>query len=149
MGMTFNEVYPQPGDFHPLIPQVWRSVNGSPAELAFLLGGDQSITDILATVIVGTEELGIPLKPGIYLDAQRDPFEASGHPGLSIEFDHNGCNVLTGEFTVTDASFAANNTASSFAFSFEQHCNDATPALFGTFTYNANATEVPEPAGYL
>src|SRR5205807_1408426 len=44
-------------------------------------------------------------------------------------------------FTITDATFAG-NTIQSFAASFEQHCEGQPPALFGTFTYNAN---VPVP----
>ena len=147
-GGTFNEMYPQPGDFYPLIPQTSLIIDGLPSYMYFLLGGDQNITDIFALVDIGTNHLGVPLEPGTYLDAQRAAPATSGHPGLDISFDHRGCNTLNGSFTITDASYAADGSVSSFAFSFEQHCEGATPALFGTFTYNANATEVPEPAGY-
>jgi hypothetical protein len=99
--------------------------------------------------IFGTNQLGIPMQPGAYEEAQRAPFADSGHPGLDISFQHLGCGSLTGGFVVTDATFSSNATISSFAASFEQHCGGVTPALFGTFTYNANATEVPEQAGYL
>ena len=148
MGMTFNEVYPQPGDFYQPIPHISATIQGLPSFVYFLLGGDQSITDVFATVIVGTNHLGVPLEPGTYLDAQRAAPATSGHPGLDISFDHRGCNTLNGSFTITDASYDGGGGISSFAFNFEQHCNGETPALFGTFTYNANATEVPEPAGY-
>ena len=147
-GGTFDEVYPQPGDFYSIVPQVGATVDGLPAYLLFLLGGDQGPTDFFATVTVGTNHLGVPLVPGTYLDAQRAAFATAGHPGLDISFAHRGCNTLTGNFTITDASYTGGQTVNSFAFSFEQHCEGAVPALFGTFIYNANATEVPEPAGY-
>jgi hypothetical protein len=147
-GMTFNEVYPQPGDFYEPIPHISATIQGLPSFMYFLLGGDQSIADVFATVIVGTNHLGVPLEPGTYVDAQRAAPATSGHPGLDISFDHRGCNSVTGGFTITDASYDAGGGVSSFAFNFEQHCNGETPALSGTFTYNANATEVPEPAGY-
>jgi hypothetical protein len=147
-GGTFNVMYPQATDFYPLAPQVWSTVDGVPAELAFVLGGDFSDTNHFAIIDIGTNQLGVPLRPGTYLDAQRDPFAAPGHPGLSVSFDHKGCNVVTGSFTVTDASFPNSNTVSSFAVSFEQHCEGAEPALFGTFSYAADASAVvqaPEP----
>jgi hypothetical protein len=149
-GSTFNEVYPQPGDPHPAItPAIGPRVNGLPAWVFFVLGGTNNVTDLFAIVNIATNQLGVPLEPGAYLNAQRAPDATPGHPGLNIEFDSRGCDVITGNFTVTDAVYAADGTVSSLAFNFEQHCEGATPALFGTFTYNANApTGVPEPAGY-
>jgi hypothetical protein len=145
-GGTFNEVYPQPGDPHPAIaPAIGPRVNGLPAWIFFVLGGTNNVTDLLATVNIATNQLGVPLEPGTYLNAQRAPDATPGHPGLNIEFDSRGCDVITGNFTVTDAVYAADGTVSSLAFSFEQHCEGAMPALFGTFTYNANATVIPQP----
>jgi hypothetical protein len=89
------------------------------------------------------------MQPGIYANAEEVNFDVSpGHPGLYV-YGHSGCSTITGEFDVTDASFLPDDTVSSFSASFEQHCEGETPALFGTFTYNANPpTPIPEPAGY-
>jgi len=94
-----------------------------------------------------TDQLGIPIQPGVYMNAVSAFTPMMGHPGLYV-FGHNGCSTITGGFVITDATFLPDNTLSSFSSSFEQHCEGVTPALFGTFTYNANATEVPEPASY-
>lgn len=141
-GGNFDITYPQGQD--PIVVGLAAYVQGLPGNVLFLLDASEG----MAWVNVATFQLGFPLRPGIYLDAQRDPLEAPGHPGLAISFRGLGCDTITGNFTITDATFSNSNTLSSFAVSFEQHCEGATPALFGTFTYNANATEVPEPAAY-
>jgi hypothetical protein len=149
-GGTFNEVYPQQGDENPVItPSLGPRVDGLPAWVFFSLGGTSNVTDLYAIVNIATNELGVPLEPGTYLNAQRTFDATPGHPGLYIAFESRGCDSVTGSFTITDAVYAIDGTVSSLAFSFEQHCEGETPALFGTFTYNANgATPVPEPAGY-
>ena len=132
-----------------IFPQVLQTLpNGSPTEVLIVLGPVTNYT-VDASLYFGTQALGIPIQPGTYTNAQRDPFESPGHPGLFVAFQNNGCNTLTGSFVITDATFLADNTISSFSASFEQHCDGAIPALFGTITYNANdPTPVPEPAGY-
>ena len=149
-GGTFDEVYPQPGDDNPVItPALGPRVDGLPAWVFFRLGGNGNVTDLFAIVNIATSQLGVPLLPGTYLDAQLAPDATPGHPGLRISFDSRDCDIITGSFTITNSSFAADGSVSSLAFNFEQHCEGATPALLGTFTYNANApTPVPEPAGY-
>jgi hypothetical protein len=138
-------------------PEVRRTLpDGAPAELLFDLGrvtGDA--TNTFTLLFFGTDALGIPIQPGIYTNAERADFASPGHPGLDVSFQNRGCNTDTGSFVVTDATFGVgpppffSPTISSFSASFEQHCEGAAPALFGTFTYNANAqTEVLEPGGY-
>lgn len=121
--------------------QIRRTLpSGEPAELLFVLG-QQGTPDNFALLFFGTDQMGIPIQPGFYPDAQRADFAEPGHPGLDISFDHRGCNTLTGNFTVNEATFTPDlQTIVSFVASFEQHCEGATPALFGTFSY-----VVPEP----
>ena len=113
---------------------------GEPAELDFVLGGNPTLP--FSTVTFGTDQLGIPMQPGFYADAQRADFAAPGHPGLDVTFDSWGSNTLTGNFTVTDFAYSPALGIESFAASFEQHSDGATPALSGTFTFQA----VPEPS---
>jgi hypothetical protein len=123
--------------------------DGSPTYVTFVLGTVTSGTDnTFAILQFGTNQLGIPLQPGTYTDAERAPFADPGHPGLDVSFQNRGCNTLTGSFTINQVSFFtdASNTLQigSFSASFEQHCEGATPALFGTFTFQASS--VPEPS---
>jgi hypothetical protein len=101
--------------------------------------------DTYAGLAFATDQLGIPIQPGHYTGAQRAPFAQPGHPGLDITFQHRGCNTLTGEFTIYEVTLSPDQqTILSFSASFEQHCDGATPALFGTFTYT-----LPEPSSGL
>jgi hypothetical protein len=144
-GENFDITYPINGG--PLSATGLIFVRGLPAVLEFGMGSANGLTNTFAILFFGTNQL-IPMQPGTYDDAVRPTFGFPGHPALDIEFQNRGCNTDTGSFVVTDATFFPDNTISSFSASFEQHCEGATPALFGTFTYNANATEVPEPAAY-
>ena len=86
-----------------------------------------------------TAELNAPLAVGVYPNAQRWPFEAAGHPGFDLSGDGRGCNTLTGNFTVLDASFDYTFSPAkviSFAIEFEQHCEGWPPFLTGVFYYN-------------
>ena len=112
--------------------------SGEPAELFFTLSGGQNIP--FSRLFFSTDALGIPIQPGVFLDAQR--FAQPGHPGLDVSLVNRGCNTLFGNFTISQVSFGPDNSIQSFAASFEQHCEGQIPALFGTFTYNA----VPEPS---
>jgi hypothetical protein len=143
-GGNFDLTYPQ-NEEDPIDIRYAAYINGQPSNVLFYLIGSEGE----AAINVATRQLGFPLTPGTYLDAQLDPLETPGHPGLSVSFRGLACDTITGNFTITDATFSANNTLSSFGVSFEQHCNGVAPALFGTLTYNANgAAPIPEPAGY-
>jgi hypothetical protein len=145
-GGTYDIVYPS----NEISAQIRRSLPAGPAELLFDLG-HVSPTNTFALLFFGTDQLGIPIQPGIYgipgNTAQRADFAQPGHPGLDVGFQNRGSNTLTGNFTITDVSFfhdASNQLQiGSFMASFEQHSEGATPALFGTFTFRSSA--VPEP----
>jgi len=88
------------------------------------------------------------MQPGSYADAQRAPFAELGHPGLDISMNGRGLNALTGNFTVTNFSYSPTLGIQSFAASFEQRSDSMSPALFGTLTYQAVTSPVPEPESF-
>jgi Bacterial Ig-like domain (group 2) len=78
---------------------------------------------------------GQQLVPGTYLNATLWPFQAPTVPGLSFSGDGRGCNTLSGQFTVTDAVYAADGSVQRFSATFEQHCEGAGAALRGQIVY--------------
>lgn len=86
---------------------------------------------------------GVDLTPGAYEGATRFPFNDPSEPGLSIFGDGRGCNTLTGRFDVLEATYdAISGEVISFAVDFEQHCEGAPPALFGSIRINS---DIPLP----
>ncbi len=86
---------------------------------------------------------GADLTPGAYDGATRFPFNDPSEPGLSISGDGRGCNMLTGRFDVREAVYDSfSGEVISFAADFEQHCEGAPPALFGSIRINS---DVPLP----
>jgi hypothetical protein len=145
-GGTYDIIYPS----DEITTQIRRSLPAGPAELLFDVG-QATPTNTFALLFFGTDQLGIPIQPGVYgvpgNTAQRADFAQPGHPGLDVSFQNRGSNTLTGNFTITDVSFYTDASdqlqVGSFMASFEQHSEGATPALFGTFTFRSSA--VPEP----
>ena len=86
----------------------------------------------------------VPLTPGIYEGATRFPFQEPDEPGLSVSGDGRGCNTLTGRFEVLEVKYGSGDTVTSFAATFEQHCEGASPALFGSILFNSGAPVPPE-----
>jgi len=86
------------------------------------------------------------LQIGRYEDAMRSTFRDAVHPGLDIAGRAIGCNTLGGRFevrefilTVTQTGSFSTTTLSRFDATFEQHCDNAVPALRGEVRYNAGA----------
>lgn len=77
------------------------------------------------------------LKPGAYENASRYPFQSPTHPGLDISGDGRGCNQSSGRFDILEISYTSEGEIDRFAADFEQHCEFAEPALFGSIRYNA------------
>ena len=115
-------------------------VSGEPARLLFVLEGSTPAAPF-ALLFFGTDQLGIPMQPGFYTNAQRADFADPGHPGLDIALESRGSNEVTGNFRVHEFSYSPLFGIQSFTASFEQHSEGQPPALFGTFTY-----QVPEPS---
>lgn len=84
------------------------------------------------------------LQPGPYEGATRHPFQSPTGPGLSISGDGRGCNTLTGRFDVLEAVYTVAGEIERFAADFEQHCEGAAPALFGSVRYNATVGFPPK-----
>ena len=150
-GQNYDILYtPTPGDYF----FVGASNNSSvfpnaPDTVAITVSQFEKDPDNLLLLSFSTRELGTPLVPGTYTDAQRFPFEATGHPGLDCEFDHRGSNALTGSFTVTDLTYTITSSnafvLNAFDASFEQHSEGAVPALFGQVSYrDTGNAPVPE-----
>ncbi len=78
------------------------------------------------------------LKQGKYLNAQRWPFQAPGHPGLSASGNGRGCNTLTGEFDVLEVAYNASGAITKLAVNFEQHCEDMKSDLYGQLRYRSS-----------
>lgn len=78
------------------------------------------------------------LTPGTYSNATRWPFNPVGTAGIDISGNGGGCNQSSGSFTVLQATYDAYNNPTSFWATFEQHCENAVPALRGEIRYNAN-----------
>ena len=84
------------------------------------------------------------LLPGkTYTGATRYPFH-SGNAGLDVSGSGRGCNTLTGQFTVHEATYD-NGILTGFRISFEQHCEGATPALRGELSWRALDPNAPVP----
>jgi hypothetical protein len=145
-GGTYDITY-TPQNSQSFSVQVRRTIGSPalPAELLFVMGTTTSGSDnTFALLSFGTDQLGIPIQPGFYPDAERADFASPGHPGLDVSFQNRGSNTLTGAFTISEVTFGANNAIETFSASFEQHSEGASPALFGTFIYSA--VGVPEPS---
>jgi len=77
------------------------------------------------------------LAKGEYPNAQRAGFQPAGTPGLDVFGAARGCNTLSGSFVVNKVSYRADGSVSVFSADFEQHCEEATPALFGSVRINS------------
>jgi hypothetical protein len=75
-----------------------------------------------------SQRLSLPLVPGVYEQAEGQPFETYDRPGLSISGNGSGCNTISGRFQVHE--YVRDETGvQSATVSFEQYCEpyDATP----------------------
>jgi hypothetical protein len=125
--------------------------SGQPSYVSFLFllkdpaTGLPANPDEFTILDFSTAQLGIPLAPGTYTNAQRAAFADPGHPGLDVSFEHRGSNTLTGQFTINSISFYLDGSTLKIGgidVNFEQHSEGATPALFGHFVF---VGAVPEP----
>ena len=78
-----------------------------------------------------------------YVGAQRTPFRGPTRPGIDVSGDGRGCNTDTGQFLVSDFGLAPDGTVARLAIDFEQHCEGAAPALYGSLRYNSGVSAVP------
>lgn len=74
---------------------------------------------------------GSSLEAGTYDDAQETPYRLEGHPGIDVRGEGRECDKTTGRFTVLDVT----PDLSRLWLTYEIHCNDREPALFGEIRY--------------
>ncbi len=75
---------------------------------------------------------------GTYSGAVRATSAGLGQPGLDIYGDGHGCNTLTGRFVVSEITWAGDGSVTTFAATFEQHCEGFVPALFGEARFDSS-----------
>ena len=144
---TFISLDSQPGDW---VGQ-GQQYNFTPADGTFTVqGSSNSITVAFNTsdfsqfwYLTFSAPTGQALTRSVYEGAQRAAFHAPPKPGIDVSGDGRGCNTDTGRFLVSDVAFAQDGTVERLAVDFEQHCEDAPPALFGSVRYNSSVTAVP------
>lgn len=78
---------------------------------------------------------GQQLAPGAYVNATRYPFQAPTVPGLNFSGDGRGCNMLSGQFTITEIVYGGDDSLQRLRVTFEQHCEGGGAALRGTVFY--------------
>ena len=76
------------------------------------------------------------IQPRVYEAATRFPFQGIDEPGLSFSGNGRGCNTLTGRFEVFAVEYDGGGEVTALSANFEQHCEDATPALRGSIVFN-------------
>jgi len=74
---------------------------------------------------------GNVLVPGLYTGATGNNSTSRVAPALAVSGDGRGCNTASGQFEVTEVSFAPTGELLVFDATFEQHCDVGGPALFG------------------
>jgi hypothetical protein len=85
---------------------------------------------------------GSKLVKSEYDDAQRYSFHSPTKPGIDVFGDGRGCNRNAGRFLLSQLTFATDGSVKSLAIDFEQHCEGATPALYGSLRINSTVTAV-------
>jgi hypothetical protein len=83
---------------------------------------------------------------GEYDGAQRTEFRSPTRPGVDVFGDSRGCNTVTGRFLVSDFALNPDSTIARLAIDFEQHCEGAPSALYGSFRYNSSVAAEPRLA---
>jgi hypothetical protein len=80
----------------------------------------------------GTRE---QLEVGYYGDLTRWPFHDPLWGGLDWSGESRGCNTLSGWFVVDSVSYVESEL-SAIELRFEQHCEDQSPALYGSIRWS-------------
>ena len=105
--------------------------------------GSPTLVRLYLTNAEGWWDANVAAPPGqqltagtTYENAHRYPFN-DGSPGFDLGGYGRGCNESTSRFTVDQIAFDPDGTLRTFQVTFEQHCEHATPALRGTWTFHA------------
>jgi len=90
--------------------------------------------------------IAVKLSLGEFDGAQRTAFRSPTRAGVDVSGDGRGCNTDTGRFLVSDFALNPDGTIARLAIDFEQHCEGAPPALYGSFRYKSSVAAVPRVA---
>jgi hypothetical protein len=147
-GDTFLEFESSPGDW---VGQGqtrrYTPKNGSFSVMAFTLGPNSTVNRLQFSFEGSGSwwrlNLAAPgasaLKPGVYENAARWPFQESTQPGLDFSGDSRGCNILTGSFTIHELEIGALNRVERLRATFVQNCEATMPPLRGEVAFDAAA----------
>jgi hypothetical protein len=122
--------------------------NGIPIHVTILLDAFGTNLPLLNRIELDTSQLAGPIQPGTYLNAQRYPFEAAGHPALSLIHGSSGANTLTGSFTINALTYSTTigtngvSQLTSLSASFVQYSDGNPVGIEGVIYYPAT---IPEP----
>jgi hypothetical protein len=103
-------------------------VAGTPEKVSFTIASDDWSGDFAAS------QGDILTTGSTWTGAQRYPFNGTS-PGLDVFGEGRGCNTLTGQFNVVEATYNADGSVRTFGVQFVQHCEGAQPALHGEFDW--------------
>jgi hypothetical protein len=143
INVTVFSVYGQPGDFiHPsqllLTPPdgtFTAARNFDNGVNVSIWASDEWFTDFAAPN-------NAILTKGTYANAQSYPSQAAGSPGLTVYGAGRGCNTVSGNFNVLQATYDTAGNVKTFAADFEQHCEGRVPALFGSIRIRSKWRQV-------
>ena len=138
-GRTRLAMNSDPGDY----VGAGRSWFYTPADASFRVSGSRRLINFsiegadgawwFGTFAPGDGDI---VTPGGTYSGTRYPFNGPGS-GMDVSGNGRGCNHLTGTFAVNEATFKDDGSLSTISLDFEQHCENALPALHGTFEYRA------------
>ncbi len=124
-----------PGDFIGLGQNLFLTPADGPF-VAFAFNHGSVEAGVVGWDLLFRAPAGEDFTVGTYTGAQR--FFGPGIPGMDINGQGRGCNMVTGSFTVLEISFDALDELSSLDITFEQHCEGGTAALRGEIRFNAH-----------
>ncbi|HEY5197099.1 MAG TPA: hypothetical protein VIJ51_08735 [Solirubrobacteraceae bacterium] len=117
------------------------TASGTRESVSFAVAGDDG-SYMTADFVPGNNDILVP--GATYTDASRYGFSNEG-TGMDVTGNGRGCNVLSGEFTVTDIDFDPEGNLLDAGVTFVQHCENGTPALRGAFEWRAQTPAVLAP----
>jgi len=131
----FLYVSSEPGDWvGGGVEQLFTSADSSFAA-RLPVGGDFFSSSVVQTphswAVALAAPIGQALAVGSYTGALGTSFRTSTAPGMAISGDGHGCNIASGQFDVSEMSFAPTGELMVFDATFEQRCEGATARLFG------------------
>ena len=135
-----------PGDY---ITQGLSYSYSTPSDRISLSGDAQHVTLSIAGqngdswTIDAAAPAGQTLTSGTTYSATRYPFNDFAVAGFDYSGNGRGCNTSTSTFTVQSIAIDATGAVSRFAATFEQHCDEQTPAARGQIDVGLAAAAPP------